>query len=72
MEDTKQHVQAEQPCIYSRDLIEVVYSNPYCRIRFLEDARVAKRQTAKARCAKYLESVKAGREVCSLNPGLRG
>ncbi len=75
MDETKQRMQTEQPAIYSKDLIEVLYSNPYCRIRFLEEARIAKRQTASGYLQKLaamgiLEPVKAGREVYYLNPGL--
>jgi Fic family protein len=75
MAETAEQVHNEQPGIYSKDLIEVIFSNPYCRIRFLEDARIAKRQTASSylqRLAlmKILEPVKVGREMYYVNHGL--
>jgi Fic family protein len=75
MTETADRVHAEQPSIYSKDLIAVIFSNPYCRIRFLEDARIAKRQTAssylqKLAVMKILTPVKAGREMYYINDGL--
>ncbi len=75
MEATAERVHKEQPGIYSKDLIEVIYSNPYCRIRFLEEARIAKRQTAstylrKLAAMKILKPVKAGREMYYINQAL--
>jgi Fic family protein len=34
------------PSVYSKELIELVFQQPYCRIQFVEDAGLAKRQTA--------------------------
>ena len=75
MEETAARVRAKQPAIYSKDLIEAIYSNPYCRIRFLETAGIAKRQTASAYLRKLaemkvLEPVKVGREMYYINQGL--
>lgn len=39
-------VRHREPKIYSRELLELVYSQPYTRIQFLESAGIAKRQTA--------------------------
>jgi len=44
-------VKVRLPKIYSRELMEVVFSQPYCRVALLERAGIAKRQTA----AKYLD-----------------
>jgi Fic family protein len=61
--------------IYSKDLIETLYLQPYCRIETLTHAKLAKRQTA----SKYLQalqkigvlnSVKVGREKLYLNKAL--
>jgi hypothetical protein len=46
IEDVRQLVQEKVPRIYSKDLIEAIFLHPYCKIRFLEDAGVAKRPTA--------------------------
>jgi Fic family protein len=60
---------------YSRALIEVVFSQPYSRIAFLERAGIAKRQTA----SEYLQELervgilrgeKRGREMIYLNESL--
>ncbi len=53
MEKTRKLVQEKAPKIYSKDLIEVIFQNPYCKTRFLEDAGLAKRQTA----AMYLQTL---------------
>jgi len=55
MDTTRQLVREKAPKIYSKDLIEVIFQNPYCKIRFLEDAGLAKRQTA----AMYLQTLEA-------------
>jgi Fic family protein len=63
------------PKIYSKELVELLFERPYCRIAFLEERGIAKRQAA----AKYLYaleeigllmSVKAGREVYFVNDRL--
>jgi hypothetical protein len=67
--------QEKLPKIYSKDLIEVLFSQPYCRIRFLEQANIAKRQAA----SNYLQQlegiglvrgVRLGREVYYVNDRL--
>jgi Fic family protein len=46
MDEAKELVQTKAPKVYSKDLVEVIFQNPYCKIRFLEEAGIAKRQTA--------------------------
>lgn len=46
MKKTKKIIQTNAPNIYSKDLVEVLFKHPYCKIKFLEDAKIAKRQTA--------------------------
>ncbi len=46
MENVRQEVHAKAPRIYSKDLIELIFQHPYCKIQFLLDAQLAKRQTA--------------------------
>jgi Fic family protein len=43
---TSDHVRERLPRIYSRELIEVIFEQPYCRIGMLVDRGIAKRQTA--------------------------
>lgn len=75
MEKTTELVQSKAPKIYSKDLIEIIFKNPYCKIRFLEDAKLAKRQTA-ANYLKTLEklgifrSIRIGRELYYINKDL--
>lgn len=72
MQETADTVRDQAPKIYSKDLIEVLFAQPYCKIRFLEEAGIAKRQTA----SKYLQElaeigilrrVDAGRDAYFLN-----
>ena len=61
--------------VYSRELAELIFVNPYCRISDLVDSGVAKRQTAatylKAMVSEgLLEEVKIGRENLYINPAL--
>jgi Fic family protein len=72
MEQVSETVKQELPKIYSKELVEVLFQQPYCRIRFLEEADIAKRQTA-SNYLRELESfgllkgVKRGREVYYVN-----
>ena len=40
------NVKKDLPKIYSKDLIEVLFKYPYCKIQFLEEAGLGSRQTA--------------------------
>jgi Fic family protein len=75
MESVRERVQREAPGIYSKDLIEQIFKQPYCKIAFLERAGMGTRQT----CAKYLRELetlgvltgqKMGREVYFINTAL--
>jgi Fic family protein len=75
METVRERVQRETPSIYSKDLIEQIFRQPYCKIAFLERAGMGTRQT----CAKYLRELeimgilkgqKMGREVYFINTDL--
>ncbi|OGT42066.1 MAG: addiction module protein [Gammaproteobacteria bacterium RIFCSPHIGHO2_12_FULL_40_19] len=75
MDDAKTLVKTKAPKIYSKDLIETIFEHPYCKIRFLEEAGIAKRQTA----ANYLQTlveigllhvIKKGREQYYINQAL--
>ena len=61
--------------IYSKELIELLFTQPYCKVEFVVDAGIAKRQTA----AEYLKEIettgllkskKVGKEVLYLNQPL--
>ena len=75
MATTTNHVRTQAPKIYSRELVELVFSQPYCRIGNVVQAGIAKRQTGaeylKTLCAiSVLQEVKAGREKLFINPRL--
>ncbi len=68
-------IRQRRPKIYSRELAELIFVNPYCRIGDVVKADIAKRQTAavylKALAAEgILEEIKAGRENLYINPPL--
>jgi len=56
MDETIRHVSTAMPALYSRELIEIVFTQPYCRIGNLVDAGIGSRNTA----AKYLRELAAG------------
>lgn len=63
------------PRIYSRELAELIFSQPYCRIGNVVDAGLAKRQAASTYLKTLasiglLEERKAGREALFVNPAL--
>ena len=75
MEHTADYVRQSLPSIYSRELVEVIFVQPYCRIANLVDADIAKRQTAsvylKQLCeAGVLKEIKVGREKLFIHPKL--
>ena len=46
MDQAAEHLRAGAPKIYSRDLIELIFTMPYCRIGNVVDRGIAKRQAA--------------------------
>ena len=45
-EHTTDHVRSRLPKIYSRELVDVIFEQPYCRIGNIVDKGIAHRQTA--------------------------
>lgn len=75
MEHTGQYLQAQLPKIYSHELLQVIFQQPYCRIYNLVDAGIAKRQTAsvylKQLCeVGVLEERQVGKEKLFIHPKL--
>lgn len=75
LDKTANTLRGELPKICSRELTDLVFVNPYCRISNVVEAGIAKRQTAavylKAMASKgILEEIKAGRENLYVNPSL--
>jgi len=75
MQETAEHVRKEAYGAYSRELVELIFVQPYCRIRSVVEAGIAQRQTAavylKELCdVGVLEEIKVGREKLFINPRL--
>lgn len=74
-EHTTEYVRNVLPKIYSRELVDLIFEQPYCRIANLVERDVAKRQTAseylKALCdIGVLAEQSAGREKIFIHPKL--
>jgi Fic family protein len=72
MQEAGAVVKDKLPKIYSKELIEVIFQQPYCKIKFLEDHGLAKRKTASEYLNQLeqigvLSSKKVGRENLFLN-----
>jgi Fic family protein len=75
LQSTVAVVREKEPKIYSRELIDVVFEQPYCRISNLVEAGIAKRQTASEYLGRLtdigvLTSIQAGREKLFVNRAL--
>ena len=73
MRVTAENVRSKAPKIYSRELVDVMFNQPYCRIENLVDAGIAKRETASRylkalAAANLLREEKIGREKLFVNP----
>ena len=75
MDEAAEHMKANAPGLYSRELIDVIFVQPYTRIGNVVSAGIAKRQTASVYLKELcdigmLEEIKAGREKLFLHPNL--
>lgn len=73
LETTAERIRAEAAPIYSRELAELIFVQPYCRIGNVVEAGLAKRQTASVHLKRLceigvLQEVKVGREKLFINP----
>lgn len=73
LEDTTERMRRDASAIYSRELAELVFVRPYCRIAHVVEAGLAKRQTASVYLKELaaigiLREHKMGREKVFLNP----
>jgi Fic family protein len=73
MQHTAEFVQTRLPKIYSWELVELLFKQPYCRISNLVDAGIAKRQTASVYLKQLcdlgiLREIKSGRENIFVHP----
>jgi Fic family protein len=70
-----ERVRRELPSVYSHELLEIVFRHPYAKIRFVEEAGIATRQTASKHLRALaalglLREVRSGREVYFINDPL--
>lgn len=75
MEDTTSYVQQHLPKIYSYELIQLIFEQPYCRISALVERDVAKRQTASVYLKQLcdigvLNEISFGKEKLFVHPKL--
>lgn len=75
LEHTNQYVRTTKPDIHSRELIDAIFTQPYCRIANLVEADVAKRQTASVYLKQLVEigvlkETQVGREKLFVHPKL--
>ena len=76
LEKTMEEAKAKLPDrVYSKELIELLFEQPYCKIKFLVNKNIAQRQTAgdylnELEKIGILESKKSGREKLYLNKAL--
>lgn len=77
LEATAERIRIEAASAYSRELAEMIFVRPYCRIAHLVDAGIAKRQTASLYLKQLVDAGilverKVGREKLFLNAALVG
>ena len=73
LDRTAETVRTQAPKIYSRELVELLFTQPYCRIGNLVDAGIAQRQSASVYLKKLvaiglIEERAIGREKLFINP----
>ncbi|KFZ30653.1 addiction module protein [Pseudidiomarina salinarum] len=75
MESTTDYIRTELPKIYSYELVQLIFEQPYCRISNLVERGIAKRQTASTYLKDLvdigvLEEVPSGKEKLFVHPKL--
>jgi Fic family protein len=73
MKHTAEYVQRRLPKIYSWELVQLLFMQPYCRIAHLVERDIAKRQTASVYLKQLadigiLNEIKSGRESLFVHP----
>nr|WP_320136315.1 Fic family protein [uncultured Amphritea sp.] len=75
MESTTDYVKAQLPKIYSHELVQLIFEQPYCRISNLVERDIAKRQTASTYLKQLvnigvLQEINSGKEKLFVHPRL--
>lgn len=74
-EHTTEHLRTRLPKIYSRELVDVIFEQPYCRIANLVEKDIAQRQAASRYLKDLVElgvlrEMQYGKEKLSIHPKL--
>jgi len=72
---TDEEIQKKLPDIYSKELVEIIFRQPYCKRKFLEDAKLVKKKTAGVYLSELerigvFKSEKVGKEKLFINKRL--
>ncbi len=72
---TTEHIKTHLPKIYSYELVQLIFEQPYCRISDLVEKQIAKRQTASTYLKQLvdigvLHGINAGKEKLFVHPKL--
>ena len=75
MESTSDYIKAQLPKIYSYELVQLIFEQPYCRIKNLVERDIAKRQTASTYLKQLtdigvLQEINSGKEKLFVHPRL--
>jgi Fic family protein len=75
LDATIEKCRVELPKVYSKELIELIFRQPYCKISFVVEAGIAERKTASAYLRELeriglLQGEKRGRETVYRHPAL--
>ena len=76
-EYTREYIKESLPKVYSHELVDLIFEQPYCRINNLVERDIAKRQTASIYLKQLCEigvlvEIEAGREKLFIHPKLLG
>lgn len=75
LDETARSMKADAPKIYSRELVDLIFLQPYCRISDVVEAGIARRQAASVYLRTLAETgllkeMRVGREKIFINPRL--
>jgi Fic family protein len=75
MDETTDYIREKLPKIYSYELLQLIFEQPYCRISNLVDKNIAKRQTASVYLKQLvdigtLQEISSGKEKLFVHPKL--
>ena len=75
MESTTDYIKAQLPKIYSYEIVQLIFEQPYCRINNLVERDIAKRQTASTYLKQLagigvLQEMNSGKEKLFVHPRL--